>query len=687
MNKRQRVRLSLSRLVFAVGMRARLMLLTAVTALPLLALLLVGASEDRRSVLQAAQARAVELARVGAEQEDDSVQEARVLLDVLSRLPEIRSQTPEVCTSLLRGLAEDHPRLGNLTLARADGSIACSSRSTPGEDWVSNRSWFQQAMAQPGPALVISGLAKATNKPTVVVAKRLGPGEGAIAASLDLSWFSDLAKRIAGGSEAIVLVVDPRDGAVLAGYPDPDSWRGKRFGDPQLAAALHDSPVAGSIRSALIEGSNRVIGFAPLPAADANMTLVVGLDRGHALAEANYRLRLGLTLALSAAAVVLFLASLLSEFSQQRPIEILAGTAARLGNGDFAARAPMPAWQAPEFRILSKALNAMAAHIEASQSELARSEALHRALAESSSDMITRMELDGTRTYVSPSAQQVAGWPAEELIGRNWPAGVVAEDRPIVEKALQRLRQGEEIVSCMFRTRRRDGHLVWLEKSLKLVRDPATGAPESIVANARDVTSRKMAEEALTSQATELKELATTDSLTGLANRRAFDQALDREWRRAIREERPLALLMLDIDYFKALNDRYGHQRGDVCLSAIATAIANRARRPGDLTARYGGEEFAVLLPDSEISGALIVGQDIRQSVRNLDLEHTGSPLGIATISVGVVSMAPQQGISPTVLIERADAALYAAKRNGRNRVEAYEETAGGVAGLPLPVA
>lgn len=160
-----------------------------------------------------------------------------------------------------------------------------------------------------------------------------------------------------------------------------------------------------------------------------------------------------------------------------------------------------------------------------------------------------------------------------------------------------------------------------------------------------------------------LEELAITDALTGLRNRRKFDQALELEWRRAERSGTPLALLMIDADDFKSYNDRFGHQAGDQALFALAGCIAVVARRPGDCAARYGGEEFALLLPGLNATAALQIAETICRSVATLNIEH--APL---TVSVGVAALTPFNGLATTDLIAAADKALYAAKANGRNQ-------------------
>jgi diguanylate cyclase len=166
-----------------------------------------------------------------------------------------------------------------------------------------------------------------------------------------------------------------------------------------------------------------------------------------------------------------------------------------------------------------------------------------------------------------------------------------------------------------------------------------------------------------------VKDMALTDSLTGLGNRRRLDMALQSEIGRAKRQRYPLALIMLDIDYFKRFNDRYGHAAGDDCLRQVAQAINGVLKRPADLAVRYGGEEFTVLLPDTDIRGAGRLAENILQAIRGLTLEHADHPEQVVTASAGVTVRSPAlEDTTPAGMIKAADAYLYYAKNNGRNR-------------------
>lgn len=167
----------------------------------------------------------------------------------------------------------------------------------------------------------------------------------------------------------------------------------------------------------------------------------------------------------------------------------------------------------------------------------------------------------------------------------------------------------------------------------------------------------------------ELQRLSGSDALTGIANRRYFDELIAREWRRARRNASSVSLMMCDVDHFKLYNDTYGHQAGDECLRRVAGAIATSLERGSDLAARYGGEEFVVVLCETTIGGALIVAEKIRHAVHALNIPHAGSAFGRVTLSIGLAATVPDLDDRSEQLIAAADRALYEAKHNGRDRV------------------
>lgn len=183
----------------------------------------------------------------------------------------------------------------------------------------------------------------------------------------------------------------------------------------------------------------------------------------------------------------------------------------------------------------------------------------------------------------------------------------------------------------------------------------------AVIETLRDMTDHRRAQ-------TALEQMATRDFLTGIANRRSFEEKLVSEWKRECRDLRGMSLLMIDVDHFKRYNDTYGHQAGDRCLQQIATLLEQVVFRPGDLVARYGGEEFAVILTATDAIGAGIVANRILERVAELALPHSGSECGYVTLSIGISTSLPEPDMTQENLISLADSALYKAKHAGRNR-------------------
>lgn len=193
----------------------------------------------------------------------------------------------------------------------------------------------------------------------------------------------------------------------------------------------------------------------------------------------------------------------------------------------------------------------------------------------------------------------------------------------------------------------------------------------SVLKLKNEMDKRKNIAQKLEEANRKLKLLSSLDDLTGIANRRIFDEMLGKEWRRSLRDGKFLSLILLDIDYFKLYNDNYGHQAGDDCLKQVAKVLRDMVRRPGDLAARYGGEEFVIILSDTDSENAVKYADKIRAAVESLTLSHEYSNVSnYVTCSIGVATMIPGSNLLDKDLIEAADKALYQAKHEGRNRIK-----------------
>lgn len=293
---------------------------------------------------------------------------------------------------------------------------------------------------------------------------------------------------------------------------------------------------------------------------------------------------------------------------------------------------------------------------------LAAKEADFRLLAESSSDLVTRIGLDEVLLYVSPSARHVVGWEASQLVGTPALAGMHGDDVARIRTIIDQLKEGAITEArVLYRSRHREHGTIWLESSIRVTRDATSGSIDGVVAVTRDMTEQ-------TDVQSRLADLAATDALTRLPNRRTFDDRLDDAWKAAAKACHPLSVIMIDVDHFKAFNDRYGHDAGDRCLEAVAQALRSVVHRPLDLVARYGGEEFVILLPNTDAEGCAKVAHQLNDAVANLRIAHEQSPVTErVSISLGGASTVPGCDTAKS-LVNAADAALYAAKRAGRNR-------------------
>ena len=299
-------------------------------------------------------------------------------------------------------------------------------------------------------------------------------------------------------------------------------------------------------------------------------------------------------------------------------------------------------------------------------------QSLYSLVTDHSGEIISRATMDGVRQYCSPSMTRVLGWTPEEVTKVNAIELYHPEDVPKFQELFQKMRAGQSTPSIItYRAHTKSGGFLWMESHISVFHDPISGKPAGIVASSRDISERVAAEGQLQDAYRSLQRLASTDPLTGLANRRAFDEALEREWRRARRERTPLALLMMDADFFKKYNDALGHPAGDEALRRIARCLQQVVQRPSDVPARYGGEEFVALLPFTEAPGARQVAQRIMDAVAALAMPHPAAGARANfSLSIGVASIFPSLGYSPADLVAAADRALYLAKQNGRSRIE-----------------
>jgi diguanylate cyclase (GGDEF)-like protein/PAS domain S-box-containing protein len=305
--------------------------------------------------------------------------------------------------------------------------------------------------------------------------------------------------------------------------------------------------------------------------------------------------------------------------------------------------------------------------IQAAVRQANENQLIYRMLLDNSPEMIVLSSLEESRRYVTAAVERITGFTAEEYLARKLLDMIHPEDRELFEYRMQELKEGKLQQTFRYRTLQKGGGYCWVEATVIGYLDPASKHVSGYVATVRDISEEKEREERLNLKYRQLSKAASLDELTGIANRRAFNQAIENEARRHTRSSRDLSLLLIDVDHFKAYNDLYGHLPGDLCLKRIASAIKQALRRAPDLAARFGGEEFVVLMPSTGISGAEAVAGKMLDAVAALGIRHAHSPFGIVTVSIGAASWPSGLPLNADALIERADRALYRAKDRGRN--------------------
>ena len=271
--------------------------------------------------------------------------------------------------------------------------------------------------------------------------------------------------------------------------------------------------------------------------------------------------------------------------------------------------------------------------------------------------------------YVGPQIERLLGWQQDTWkTVEDWAARMHPEDRGrIVDTCVAQSIAGVDH-EADYRALTASGEYIWVREVVHVVRD-AQHETESLVGFMFDISERKKQEQELEKLKKQLEEYSYQDGLTGVANRRLFNELFQREWLSAIREQTQFSMILLDIDYFKAYNDHYGHMQGDACLQHVAQIIKNTLTRPRDVVARFGGEEFALILPDTHEAAAIEIAERLMHNIQKANIAHEKSEIEKhLTVSLGIKTSKIQEFDEKIQFLKDVDAALYKSKRHGRNR-------------------
>lgn len=546
--------------------------------------------------------------------------------------------------------ARQFPEVDSFRILDAEGLLLYASRGRADGGDFSDSSYFKAFEQGAGNGLFFSEVLsdRLTNRPVLNVAvpvrTEAGRLRAIIVAQLDLTYLSSWFESVGVGANGVVALRRVEDGGVVLRRPFVPGLANKPLLNNALQGQLEAGVRSGTMRLwATVDGVERIYGFRRL--GDYPLYVAAGRATVDYLAEWRHAAWLA-----GLAGLLLFFALLLLLIRVLRAGGREAVTAGRLRE----------------------------------------SEARYRMLAENTHDVIWTVDIP-TRcyTYVSPSISEMTGYLPEEVVGQPCDARLTPDSAARlareIDLGLRRIAAGDRAGSVLvseFEQTCKDGTQISTEVVSSYLLDE-DGVARTILGITRNISERKAAEQALRESNRQLharieeigrlqvalQELAVRDSLTGLYNRRYLDETLDREVSRARREGNPLSLVMLDIDYFKRVNDTYGHQVGDEVLRMLAATLSADIRAE-DVACRYGGEEFLILLPNMPLETAMLRAEAWRAAVERLSIAHGNFELSF-TISLGV-SAYPDHGKTPDDLTRCADQALYQAKHEGRNRVSIH---------------
>ena len=559
-----------------------------------------------------------------AEHASHTIQSADIAMAGMVDLLKYRDPLPERFNPYLAETVSSLPQLREIGVLDVDGKWRYSSLPETPRHNNSDRGYFIYHRDKPGSALRINEplQSRLTGRSTIILSKRIdrqdGSFAGVLTAAIDSDYFNRFYKTFQLGPDGSISLLRD-DGAVLIRWPFSD--RSTNLAGTDLFSRYLKLSSVGYYRIiSPFDGIAKYFGYEETPHYPTVVTLAMSED--WLLADWRRTLRTDAIVAGVLLCMIVLLAALLSLQLRSRTRTVRA---------------------------------------------LRQSEAHYRLLADNIADIIILIDARGLLRYVSRSAEPVLGLRPADIVGKSCFDLVHPDDRESVKSATMRLDGVDGVSTVVFRHYRGDGTLAWVESKFKLASEPSEPARTEFLCVIRDVTERKRMEDELTQLNRRLTQLAATDGLTGLTNRRTFDGFLRREYEAS--DE--ISVLLLDIDNFKGYNDTYGHQAGDRCLQAVAKAIGDATANTSGLASRYGGEEFAVVLPNTSENAALKLAESIRLTVRALGIPNTASSRGYITISVGVAART-RSTLDEAALVGEADTALYEAKRLGRNRSIVY---------------
>ncbi|MHB1232742.1 MAG: bifunctional diguanylate cyclase/phosphodiesterase [Burkholderiales bacterium] len=644
------------------SLRARLLALIVIAVLPWVGATAYHAWQDRQRAINEAINDEMQLVHDAIVQQDNTVADAKSLLQILSALPEIRAGTPQACKNRLVAVHEQLPGYTNLLVTDAHGTLLCASKGD-GQHNFGDRAWFKQAL-QTGHFVVTSYLiGRIYGRPilpaAIPIVDARGKVQRVILAAIDVKWIGQLLgmEHLPKGTSISVL---DSHGAVIARQPPRPKEIGKIHPLWRKDAVISgQASGTGEVRDT--NGEHYLFAYGALSgdAGGANRNVVyvvVSVPKEQVLAQAQRGFAFNMIFLGVLTVLVLALAWYGVSAFVLRRIHALVGAARRIAEGDFSARVTFGVQGNNELHELAHAFDGMAESIERYFRQNAR-------IMEVTPEALVISDEQGRIVKANAHTEQLFGYSREELIGQ--PMQSLIPER--LRNAYADYRDGQFAASAVremgvdagFFAQRKDGTEFPADISLGALK---TEKGHWVISAVRDMSERKKFEAQILHQ-------ATHDALTGLPNRRLFQELLSRAMARALRTERIVAVMFLDLDGFKKINDTLGHEEGDKLLKAVAERLLGLLRQD-DVVARQGGDEFTILLQDVRIV------QDMIQVAEKLlaciaEPLHVGTREMHITASIGI-TVFPFDDNDVDSLLRNADTAMYRAKDLGKNNFQFY---------------
>ena len=655
--------------------RVHLTILIALLAVPSISLIVYSGIAARHDAIAGAKAECLKFVNDIAGQQQAIVAGAEQLATALSLLPSLQSRNPAAATAIFTDLVNKNPQYANILVCDGSGVVLASAVPYEGEVSLADRRFFQEAVRT---GMFSSGeyvVSRIMNKPAMSfgypVKNTAHKLIAVIGIVLDLDYSRHNFEKLNLPPGSLLALLDHKGIILFRDINDSSSENliGRRDPRRELFTRMTEGPDEGTFEATGNDGRFRLRAYKRMRLPNESepyLYIRSGIPLASATSKANAALAKNLSVFVSLFFMGLFMAWFIGKRVMVNPAMMLKRASERLAAGADTVHVSSVV-KGGELGEVARAFDGMAEALVEREAALRESEERWATTLASIGDAVIAVDVEGKITFMNAVAEALTGWTLEEASMKpvtevfhiiNEHSRSDAEG-PVAKVLLQGMIVGPVSHTALVR---KDGTEVPIDNSGAPIRD-AEGKIMGVVLVFRDITEVRRYWDILES-------LSTTDGLTEISNRRRFDEFLGREWLRSMREHAELSLILIDIDYFKQFNDRYGHLAGDDCLRQVATALKRTVQRAGDLVARYGGDEFACILPGTGQKSAGIVAQRITDTIAGLRIPHEGSAVADhVTLSLGLATIIPERGQEYSDLIRMADQNLYFVKQQERNGI------------------